>query len=611
MKKKITIILVLSVSFMWSGCSDFLSEVNKSSQTTENYYTTAEGYEDLVRSCYTPLRNIIQNRDLVFKGTDLFTNLGWNSSTSEDNIGDALNVYDNRLNSEHGSIEKYWEYLYKIVSRANTVVSRQEKVENIDPDVLAVRVAEAKFLRSLSFFYLVQQWGDIPMPLEEIRAVERNQVRIPSSEVYARIISDLEEAEKVLPEKKNTDYGRVTKGAAQFLLARVYLTRGWNFRNALGGTPADFDKAVEYADKVIAAYPLAQTVYDLFPKHSENPLLETFPEQNDRNGEIVFAVQFSENALTNWDDPTTPGERNEGNDYHSVFGGNAEDIPGTLGRTSDYNRHLQLYIVTPAAYRLFDPAIDRRYDLYFVEALYALSDVKGFNYDYAKPDAKIDIAKGDTVVYFAPWNSPVPPQEKGIDVGGRRPYSVLNMDEYGANALTPFHERNKTPMMWKFWEPGIEYSNAKGRFDFALFRSAEAYLIAAEAMLKGGKTGTLGSADVYYNKVLDRALGTARGQEPKCAKHPEALSSLETVSYRATPGNLTMEMLLDERARELLGEYNRWFDLKRTGTLLDRAKKYNPWTGNKNRISDYHYLRPLPQSEIDRTQPAVKNNPGY
>ena len=62
------------------------------------------------------------------------------------------------------------------------------------------------------------------------------------------------EAEAVLPASAS-DYGRATLGAAQHLLARVYLTRGWNFANALGGSAADFTTAREYADKVIAAHP--------------------------------------------------------------------------------------------------------------------------------------------------------------------------------------------------------------------------------------------------------------------------------------------------------------------------------------------------------------------
>src|SRR5690606_33151726 len=114
---------------------------------------------------------------------------------------------------------------------------------------------EAKFLRALTYFYLVQTWGDIPMPLTETASADKAVVRVPSATVYTQILQDLTEAEAALPVVA-TDYGRVTKGAAQFLLARVYLTRGWNYNNSLGGNADDFNKALEYADKIIAAYPL-------------------------------------------------------------------------------------------------------------------------------------------------------------------------------------------------------------------------------------------------------------------------------------------------------------------------------------------------------------------
>jgi hypothetical protein len=163
--------------------------------------------------------------------------------------------------------------------------------------------------------------------------------------------------------------------------------------------------------------------------------------------------------------------------------------------------------------------------------------------------------------------------------------------------------------MWKFWQPGITYGDGYGTFDFALFRSAEAYLIAAEAIVKGATGGALGSADKYYNKVLDRAVGA--GVDPKCAKFPEDLTSMETVSYRATPANISIDLILDESARELFGEFNRWFDLKRTGKLIERTKKYNFWTKAKGSLTEKYLVRPIPQTEIDRSAPSVQQNPGY
>lgn len=582
-----------------TGCDDFLEENSISYQTTDSYYVDGDGFESLVNACYAPLRSIIQNRSLVLMGTDMFTSTAWHLA-EQGNTGSSLNTYNSTFNAENGSAYSLWKTLYKEVSICNTAITRSENIEGMDEDLLAVRVAEAKVLRALCFFYLVQQYGDVPMPLEETTTASHEVTRIESSLIYGQIISDLEESEAILPTQDNTDYGRVSKGLAQFLLAKVYLTRGWNYNNTLGGSDADFNKAVEYADKVISNYPLEPEYKNLFPLHNENPLWETFPDQVDKNDEIVFAVQYSDNVLT----------YDGGNDYHSIFGGDAESIPGALGRTSDYNRHLPGFIVTPAMYRLFDPELDVRYEHYFVDALYALSDVSGFAPDSDNPDVTIDITKGDTVVYYPAWNKSLSTEEHGMDVGGTRKYSVLNIDEIGTNAVSSYHVQYNTPLMWKFWQPGIEYDDAMGTCDYVLFRSAEAYLIAAEAMLKGASSGNYGDAEAYYNTVVDRALASNAGAEPMCAETPEDLDNMATVSYRAN-GNLDINMIMDERARELLAEYTRWYDLKRTQTLIDRTSRMNPWTAVQGEMQDFHYLRPIPQDEIDSSFPTISQNEGY
>jgi len=599
--------LVFLMTLIGTGCEDFLEENSISNQTADSYYIDAKGYEDLVRSTYTLLRDIHRTRTLVLQGTDIFTTGGWSEAVSGGSQGSPLNAYDIRFNSSLGDLAALWDLLYREIGRTNTVIGREADITDMDEGLKAIRVGEAKFLRAFSYFYLVQQWGDVPMPLEESTTASREVTKVPSSEIYTQIITDLTEAEAVLPAKGSTDYGRATKGAAQFLLARVYLTRGWNFNNSLGGTSADFDKAVEYADKVISAYPLEPEYKNLFPLHSENPLEETFPSQNAENDEIVFAVQYSDDVLTNNGDPTAGSY--PGNDAHSIFGGGAEDIPGELGRTNDYNRHLGHFITTPATYRLFDPDLDTRYHHNFVEAMYALSDVKGFS--PTGDDNTIDIAQGDTVLYFRPWNDPAGLSEKGMDIGGTKPYAVINTDEIGILEESAYHERFKTPLMWKFWEPGIPYSDSEGTFDLALFRSAEAYLIAAEAIVKGASNGNLGGADVYYNAVVDRALGVNQGADPMRAERPADLASLEAVSYRATLGNIDIDMILDERARELMGEYVRWFDLKRTGKLIERTTLMNPWTAQVGQVAEKHYIRPIPQHEIDRSLPPIAQNPGY
>lgn len=160
---------------------------------------------------------------------------------------------------------------------------------------------------------------------------------------------------------------------------------------------------------------------------------------------------------------------------------------------------------------------------------------------------------GDTCIYLPRH----PLSQSEIDA---RPYTVINPDEYDLRTF---------PSLKKFDQPDrINLSARDGSRDFFVFRLAETYLLAAEAefRLNGGGLE-------FINRVRQRA-----NQPPL--------------------NEISIATILDERARELLGEGKRWFDLVRTGTLVERVRQYNPINAAEN-IKDYHVVRPIPQSEID------------
>jgi hypothetical protein len=80
---------------------------------------------------------------------------------------------------------------------------------------------------------------------------------------------------------------------------------------------------------------------------------------------------------------------------------------------------------------------------------------------------------------------------------------------------------------------------------------------------------------------------------------------------QVTTANMNIDFILDERARELVGEQLRWFDLKRTNKLVEYVKKYNPEAANN--IQQHHMLRPIPQSQLDAVtnKSEFTQNPGY
>jgi hypothetical protein len=555
------------------------------------------------------MRNIIEQRELVLNGTDIFArSSGW-ADVDDVLVNNRVDTYGSELTDGAGEISDLWVLLYKQINRSNILIDRAENVVGGNATLIATRVAEAKFMRSLCLFYVVQQWGDAPMPLKATIAASKEVTRVASSEIYAQLITDLTAAESALPASAS-DYGRATKSAAQHLLARVYLTRGWNFDGKLGGTAADFTQALTYADKVIASHSLVTNYNDLWPKRSEDPTNQTFGpgDQNAVNSEVVFAIQYSDAAITNSAQSDLAGvsvNSDGGNNLHGLFGGGVDDAPGSPGRTSDYNRVLGVHNTTPATYRLFDPQNDTRYHHNFVEKVYAVVDNPGFV--PASGVTPIDIKSGDVVLEFRDWNSPATSAaDRGKDiVGGTKDYAVINHDEYGVIDESNYHSQNKTPMMWKFWEPGIEYGNGYGQFDAIVMRSAEAYLIAAEAIVKGATGGSMGSAENYYNSIVNRAVGGASVAADKAAD--PAGTGLATASYRAA-GAPTIDMILDERAREFMGEGLRWYDLKRTEKLIERAKALNPWV---KEIQTHHLLRPIPLTESDLSTNEITQNPGY
>jgi len=529
--------LVIWATLCMVSCSGLLDEELISDRTTDNYYVDEQGFEDLIKSAYAPLRDIHKQRDLVLLGTDIFTQVG------DPTLGglNGFNEYSAQaINPQTESVETYWNLLYAAISRTNTAVDRAEGA-SMDEGVKAIRVAEAKFLRAFYYFYLVQQFGDIPLTIHEITDVVTTAERETEATVYAQIIGDLEEAVSTLPLSQE-DYGRVTKGAAQHLLAKVYLTRGYRDFAA----PDDFEKAAANATSVINS-----GQYQLLDAFGE-----VFKQGNEENDEIIFSVQYSANTVLNGD----------GNDAHSIFGAGVDGLIG-MDRSSTYNRQQPLYVPSRYLTSLYNPDLDTRYGVTFLRVFYATVN-------------QGNVTAGDTVLYFPRWDQPWNAEK--INAAS---YIVVNYDEYYMN----IEKFNQFAPIWKFFETGLPYGDDKGTRDLFVFRLSETHLIAAEAYLQ-------------------------TGDEPKALEH------INTVRHRAAlPGmegqmelsSVTIDDILDERARELCGEEPRWTELKRTGKLIERVKLYNERAAAADAIQDFHLLRPIPLAQIERTTNNFQQNTGY
>ncbi len=460
-----------------------------------------------------------------------------------------VNDYTAQLDARTGLITEIWNEFYKAINTANAVIGRADNVAGLDPLLKDKRVGEVRFLRAQYYFILVQMFGPVHLTLEENTTATSTASRAPIADIYKAIIADLEFAVANLePDIKKTDWGRATKAAAEHLLARVYLTKATSSAKESG----DYDKAAEYAKNVINNYN-----FKLLPDYS-SVFLQGSGEVND---EVIFSVQYTSDPLTN----------STGNNAHVFFLMEYDVQPG-MQRDVANGRPFKRFKPTDYTLGLWDRSIDSRYAKNFKSVFYCNKPGT-----YTINGKSVTLASGDTAIWLP-----------GVEL----PQSVIDSKNY--QVITPSKYTLKLyPSLTKFLDPlRPDKTTFEGSRDFLAFRLAETYLIAAEASMYMGK---LPEAAGYVNAVRERAAWPGMVQQ-----------------MDITPADLSIDFILDERARELLGEQFRWFDLVRTGKLVDRVKMYNADAAPN--IMDYHALRPIPQSQIDLTDGGASSfpqNPGY
>ncbi len=560
--KNLIIYALTFVGLLTTACSDFLEEENPGNVVSNEFYTTASGYESLVNSVYATLRDIYGDEPYVFTaGTDL-----WVEGRSDQPEG--ISEY-RELTPEDEFVTEFYESLYTAIQRANVALYYNDKTE--ENDKLSVRQGEVKFLRAYDYFLLVQSFGGVPIVEayidEPILEFERNS----AEEVYNFIITEMEEALTLVPETAE-EPGRVDRRAIRHFLAKVYLTRGYESF----GTADDFAKAAQYADAAIAGQGL--TI----------PFEELFYPGNEENEEILFSVQYDKASISQ--EPETAG-----NDQNYWFG------PYFGGEGVQYGYPYRSYRLVPTMY-LFNTFTenDARWDATFMTTIYEVTaddgtPRPGYYLYYTQADSREELP---VYIYFAhqwvdttAWRN-ANPNRANAEI---RPYS----EQWEANAATNMDAA--TPAVKKFDDPTATFSGSgSSARDIFLARLGETYLIAAEAYFQ---MGDLNTAAARINEVRGRAAEPGTESE-----------------MMITPDQVTINFILDERARELAGEYHRWFDLKRTSTLMERTREYNrsirewfnagvnPFEGTDGGLK---ILRPIPTIALQLNQAEVAQNPGY
>ena len=638
MKKIAKIALgIAGIAVLASSCSKVLDEQPKTIYTPD-FFTTQMGVEGGLTALYAQLRYLYGNAyyyNILTTGTDEATyGASADGNFKSADLSGAEALLPNNANSQN-----LWGQAFTYINTASGII---ENAENVGLD--KSMIAEARFFRAFDYFQLVQTFGGVPLDLgagelafnnKAIRESVRNTV----PEVYTRaIFPDLKTAMIDLPDVPRLT-GTLTKNVARLFLAKAYLTYAWWLENPNG--IATYPECPRTDPDGHDAKWYFQQAYDLSLLGIENPgpygLMEHFWEisdgAHDRNKEIMLYADHTENSeqyngasltygsgggadnfagwMLNWNYPGMAAKDNNGNSMNPVLRTDQQTCGRPWSRMAPTHEAIATFT---------DKNKDSRYDGTFVYVFLTNWERGGNKAEYVVGPNGAHIGKNEAFLVFLTEEDPSVEYnyDSGISMLGQSPnYDYFVVNPTGSSRLM-------YPKIWKLGPyrtntTGTGQPNASHARPFNIAKFSEFYFIAAEAAVKGA-TGSKSARELI--NVL-RARAGKWNYSVNWDKQVNADYSNELTA--ATPSTITIDYILDERMREYYGDGFRWFDLVRTQTWDKRAGKYTVCGTNKSdhtpvthtrEIEKYHYLRPIPKSQLDnmKMDDAAKEayqNPGY
>lgn len=451
------------------------------------------------------------------------------------NNSNGNNITDYKsLDANDTNIAWLWNHFYKAIWNTNLFLESYPEMEYKDIKKKEMRKAEVLVLQSLFLFWITETWGDTYLPKTTDMQEGLTATRSSREDFYQKIIGNLTEAIPMLPET-SPELGRITQGVAKAFLARIYLYH------------EEWQKAADMAKSTIEDYN-----YELEPSWDE-----LWDETRKVNKEFIWTVEFSD------DDAFGAG----GSWYWQAFAMYIDRFAGVKTEVG-YTGYGGCQLMPSKYYiSLFNKEADLRWKQGHQWVWLYNDDTDNTS---AFPDMKV--LYQDTALYLCP--EPLTAAQKAymrtrytaFDINDMYEANGTPKDRYTFIGLTKFDDHTRSSNM----------STISSR-NYPVLRLGEMYLIAAEAHIR---LNNKAKAAEYITDLRKRV--TAKGHEAE---------------MKVTANDMTIDFILEERGRELGGEHQRWFDLKRTGTLLERVKAYNPDAGPN--IKDFHLKRPIPQIQFD------------
>ena len=600
---KITLFALLSSVLFTTSCSKVLEETNRSN-ILPDYFETPGGVDAAIIGAYSNIRNWYCQEGMCYN-----TMLGTDEHLTGFGTG-SPQFATYTIQTGDGNIQSIWDWSYRSINNCNSVL---EKLPTVNlPAADKTRLSgEAKFLRGYFYFMLVTTFGDVTLTLATSTSPSTEAKRDPIALVYDQIVKDLTEAIAELPFKANPSPGRAAKGVAKHLLAKVLLTRGWSS----AAKPTDFTDAYNQALDLItnkSQYGNGSASLDL-----EQNFNDVFKEGNEYGKEILWVVD--RNSDPKGSETTGFGTGNPGGKFNGslfyqrpnypIFNTNINNgITGApavsanpVDRDIQYGRPFGR--VRPSNYTLntafAERANDSRYDNTF-QTFWLFNRPGPIS---AQTPITITVTRGTNP---GDPNSPLTTYTwvKGVDTAIKLwgSNTITEADRKASKSVLVLpnqYDVNMFPPMKKHDDVTRLHTNDASDRPFIFVRFAETYLIAAEAAFKAGNSA---NAATMINVLRTRAAFRSTNSS--------AQNSAAATANQVTAGQITIDFIMEERTRELFGEWMRWYDLVRTKTLQSRLAAYNPVAAfNPSR----DYLRPIPQSQINlvTTGPKYPQNPGY
>lgn len=606
-----------------SSCSDFLDTDNKSTVTPESQFSDISGWNQQLNNAYYALRNVYSDPKVFCQGTDLYT-VGQNASAP------VLQSY--QYSSDNEDVTNLYKNTYAAINYANCVLKycKDDKLND-----------QARFVRDYCYYILTQQFGSVPYITDYIESASTNYPRTDLATVYANVIADLKEIiangnlESVSSEKDAR--GRASVIGAKALLAKVYLAAGWDLQttvnDAKNGTytvnsTEYFTEAAKYASEVADAVPLTQS-FDKKWDFDNN--------EKGTNAETLFSIQYDRATSS---DKVTGGHDQQHN-FALYMGSNTLGVKGVKSDLCPTER----------VYYAFDKG-DDRFEGTFMTTVYGYDgnesnwSKQGYWAFYNATDA--EKANLSIAFKYFPWYTEDSEIEayctahaaQFVTTGMKSQTKVFKVAEnstckaYAANGsydaknsatyTQPFSSAIQKigclPPVRKFDDKNTtsDCKQSGGDYrDVVLLNASEIYLVAAEAYLMAGDDA---NSLKYLNAVRTRSHASYLGSFSDYKRYDWGYNDAggyvsfgQTDSYGLTINKL--DVILDERMRETLGEYYRWMDLRRTHQLVRYNTTYcglsvNNMTGNDGQIK---WLRPIPENEIQINSgiTAADQNPGF